>query len=210
VPVHGAGSPFGIAFTGDARRVNVLVFQGPFDGAGGEPVTWGVTEIDVADGAHQETGIGGTLAGPGRLLASDIDADGRTAMVYGTGAASGTATLVALVDGHQAFLQVPSRTVDSTGFRALATGAAQLWADGAVTLYDAGGRPVQQVDHRPGPVLDVVAAPDGGWAATVGGSGAVTLWDVDPAAARWVPTESSAGHAGDVLEASSPPTVVCW
>ena len=200
-PGVAAGFPIGIAFSGDARRVNVLVFLGPYDGTGGEPVTWRVTEIDVADGALRDTGIGGTLPGPGLLLASDIDADGRTAVVYGTGTASGTATVVDLVDGHQVSLQVPSRTVDSTGFRALAPGAAQLWADGAVTLYDAGGRPVQQVDHRPGPVLDVAVAPDGGWAATVGGSGAVTLWDVDAAAARWVPTESFAGHAGDVLEA---------
>jgi WD40 repeat protein len=122
-------------------------------------------------------------------------------VVYDTVANPRTATLVDLVDGHQVSLQVPSRAVDSTGFRALASGAAQLWADGAVTLYDADGRPARQVDHRPGPVLDIVTAADGRWAATVGGGGTITLWDVDAATALWVPTETFAGHAGDVVEA---------
>jgi WD40 repeat protein len=200
-PGAAEGLPIGIAFTGDGRRVNVLVFLGPPDGAAGEPVTWAVTEIDVADGTSRATGISGTLPGPGGLLSSDVHADGRTAVVYDEGAVSRKATVVDLVDGHQVDLQIPARTVDSTGFRALRSGAAQLWADGAVTLYDADGRPVQHVDHRPGPVLDVVAAPDGAWAATVGGGGTVTLWDVDAATARWVPTESFAGHAGDIVEA---------
>jgi DNA-binding SARP family transcriptional activator/WD40 repeat protein len=199
-PGETEGVPVGIAFTGDGRQVNVLVVMEVAQGTGREPVTWRVIRVDVADGTHRDTGISGTLPGT-EELSSDIADNGRTAVVYDAATASATATLVDLLDGRQVSLQVPSRAVDSTGFRALATGAAQLWADGAVTLYDADGRPVQQVDHRPGPVHDIVAAPDGSWVATAGGGGAVTLWDVDAATARWIATESFAGHAGDILEA---------
>jgi WD40 repeat protein len=200
-PGEAAGLPFGVSFTGDGRRVNLFWFLPADADSGREQMTWGVTEIDVADGAHRDTGISGTLPGTAPQPAATISDDGRRAVVYDDVTSSLPSTLVDLVDGHQVHLQVPARAAASTGFRALSSGAAQLWADGAVTLYGSGGRPLQQVTPRPGPVRDVVAAPDGTWAATVGGGGAITLWDVDAPTSQWVLRESFAGHAGDVIEA---------
>ena len=81
-------------------------------------------------------------------------------------------------------------------YRALASGAAQLWADGAVTLYDRTGRVAQQLDAHSEAVSDVVLAPDGTWAATVGIGGAVVLWAVDPVTGLWSQRESLTGHGG--------------
>ena len=62
--------------------------------------------------------------------------------------------------------------------------------DGAVTLYDRSGRVTQQLDAHDERVSDLVLAPDGTWAATVGTAGEIVLWDVDPATGRWSERES--------------------
>ena len=68
-----------------------------------------------------------------------------------------------------------------------------------MTLYDAGGRPVQQVDHRPGPVLDVAVA---------GTAAGRPPWEAaGPSRGTSIPRPLGgrrgilAGHAGDVVEA---------
>jgi DNA-binding SARP family transcriptional activator/WD40 repeat protein len=201
VPIGSAGElaadPLAVSFTQDGQRIHVLAGTG----AGDERTAWNLTDFDVITGLRRDTGISGTLSG-GTWPTADISDDGRTAVVYHRDRPA-IPVLVDLVDGHQVPLQVPRRAAVGTGFRALRGGAAGLWADGAVTLYGADGRPVQQVTHRPAPVADVVIAPDGTWAATVGGEGTVTLWDVDRSAPhQWVERESFAGHTGDAEDAA--------
>jgi DNA-binding SARP family transcriptional activator/WD40 repeat protein len=191
------GRPIGISFSADGRRVTVLVADAP--GTAGD--LWSATEFDVATGARREPGIAGPLAGPADRAVADVSDDGRTAVVFDGGGAWAPAVLASVADGSQVTLQVPRRDAAVTGFRALGTGAAQLWSDGAVTLYGSDGRSVQTVLTEQVPVLDVVLAPDGSWGATAGAGGGISLWAVDPSTGRWDVRESFFGHAGDVQNA---------
>jgi WD40 repeat protein len=74
-----------------------------------------------------------------------------------------------------------------------------------VTLYEPDGRPRQTLDAVTGRVAEVVIAPNGTWSATVGSSGAVVLWDIDPATGLWTLREELVGHAGDVVDAEITP-----
>ena len=70
-----------------------------------------------------------------------------------------------------------------------------------MTLFDADGRIRQQFDALPGAVIDLDVAPDGTWGVTVGGEGAVVLWDIDAATGRWSQKEVLTGawrHRGDL------------
>jgi WD40 repeat protein len=113
---------------------------------------------------------------------------------------------VDLSSGDQAALAVPARDTESLGFEPLPTGAAQLWADGAVTLYDRNGAILQTLDAHQAPVRDIAVSPDGTWAVTVGDGALIVLWDVDPASGRWVQRELLTGHRGDVITADVDPT----
>ena len=79
-------------------------------------------------------------------------------------------------------------------YRALASGAAELWVDGAVTLYGRSGRVTQHLEAHEVRVNDVVLAPDGTWAATVDTAGEIVLWDVDPATGLWSQGQSLPRH----------------
>ena len=72
-------------------------------------------------------------------------------------------------------------------FRPLPSGAAQMWEDGAVTIFDRGGTRVQQLDAHQEPVRDVVVAPDGTGVVCVGDGPLIVLWDVDPVTGPLVP-----------------------
>jgi DNA-binding SARP family transcriptional activator/WD40 repeat protein len=188
-----AGRPLDVTFGADGRRVLLLAAA---DGVDGDPGTWWVTEFDLVGGTRQETGVGGTLPvgqGPPR---ADISDDGRTAVL--SDPAGGSGILVDLSGGQQVLFQIPARGVAATGFRALDAGAAQLWTDGMVTRYGPDGRVIEQVTVGPDAVLDVVVPPDGTWAAAVDGGGRVTIWNVEPATARWTPRTSFLGHDGEV------------
>ena len=77
---------------------------------------------------------------------------------------------------RQRRVSLPDRgAAASVTYRALESGAAQLWHDGAVTLYDRSGRVTQQLDAHDVRVNDVVLAPDGTWAATVDTAGEIVL-----------------------------------
>jgi WD40 repeat protein len=95
-------------------------------------------------------------------------------------------------------IRVQHRPARQLGFIPLRTGAAQTWSDGAVTLYDTEGRARQVLDVHQAQVNDVVVAPDGTWAATADGLGAVVLWSIDPATGTWSQRESLVGHTGAV------------
>ena len=142
----------------------------------------------------------GTLA-TSDVPAADISVDGSTAVVWGGEPGSAGATLVDLDTGRSVNVQIPERVGTGSVFRALAHGAVQMWSDGALTLYGADGRPRDLVSAGGEPVLDVVVSPDGTWAASVGGGGRMTLWDVDQDTGRWVRRETVVGHAGDILNA---------
>ena len=53
-----------------------------------------------------------------------------------------------------------------------------MWSDGAVTLYDAAGRAVQELNAHRAPVRDVRVLPGGRTAVTAGDGGQVELWNV--------------------------------
>ncbi|TQN41474.1 DNA-binding SARP family transcriptional activator [Blastococcus colisei] len=210
------GLPIALSFTADGRAVRLLLAHP--DDAG---VRWTMSVLDPVTGSHRKTGVGGmSPAAVGDLLAHVSDAGGSAVLWDFPGA--GPATLVRLDDGSQVTLQVPQRTVGTVAFHALESGAAQAWADGVLTLYDAGGRAVQELDVGAAVVRDVAVAADGSWAVTVGGSDTVQLWAIDPTSGRWSSRGSLTGHDADVLQAEVDPagerlltvslddTVIAW
>jgi WD40 repeat protein len=185
------GTPIAGRFSADGGRVHLLVAERDAGTPAGAS-DWHVTDVDVRDGRARATGIGGTFPAPVEALTADFDDDGGSAVLWDS---SGTApaALIDLTDGQQS--PVPAHGPGAVhDFRALPTGAAQLWDDGAVTLLDRSGAPVQQLDVHQERVLDVAIAPDGTWAVTAGEGPAVILWDVDPATGRWSQREVLTGH----------------
>ncbi|MGY1807103.1 BTAD domain-containing putative transcriptional regulator [Blastococcus sp. SYSU D00669] len=186
--------PVAVSFTGDGSRVSVLLTTE------GDRPSVSLAEYEPATGAARQTDLG--VVPPGAAaVAADVSDDGRTAVVFDPSSAAAGAVLVDLADGRQVPLRTAGRAAAGTGFRALGPGAAQMWSDGQVTLYGADGRPVQQVGQSSAPVLDVVRAGDGTWAATVGAGGVVTLWTVDAASGEWRAGSSAVAHAGEVRRA---------
>jgi DNA-binding SARP family transcriptional activator/WD40 repeat protein len=195
------GVPLDVTFTGDGRRVLIVTADMPTPNA---PRPWQIIEIDLSGAGSRETGIAGTLPVGADPPAVDISDDARLAVVSSQSGAAVTATLVDLADGRQVPLLIPQRGVASNGFRALDSGVAQLWADGAVTRYGMDGHPLQQLDAAgPDPAQDVVVSPDATWAAVVGGGGRVTIWNVDPGTAGWTLRTSFVGHDGDIRNAEA-------
>ncbi|MFC4692940.1 nSTAND1 domain-containing NTPase [Geodermatophilus arenarius] len=212
------GFPAAVAFTPDGGRIRVVVARlDPEVPAGAR---WWVVEVDRVSGRITDLGIGGATV-PDTDLRGDLGRDGATLVTWADGP-GGPATLSDLTTGRQAVLQVPSRPADGVGFRALPSGAAQLWSDGAVTLHGPDGAVRQVLDAHRGGVFDVEQSPDGSWAVTVGGDPGVLLWDVDPVTGLWTQREVLSGHAevveqaeiapaGDRLFTAAPEdTVVAW
>jgi hypothetical protein len=197
------GSPFSISFTPDGRLLDVLVSAEPSGGR----VPWRMLEVDVPTGTRRDTGIAGTVAAHGPLL-GDISEDARVAVIWQENGAD-RPTLVDVATRRQVALGPPDRPGVVLAYRALSSGAAELWDDGGVILYDRSGRSVHQlVAHRTpelGAVRDVLLAPDGTWGATVGDGAAVLLWRVNPQTGIWSPMGSLVGHGGDVEEAELDP-----
>ncbi len=209
-----------VAFTPDGGRVRVVLAR--LDPGVASGARWWVAEVDRQSGGITDLGVGGELA-LDTDLGGDLGPDGVTVVTWTADAAGAVAaTLGDLATGRQVGLQVPSRSADTVGFRALASGAAQLWSDGAVALYGPDGSVRQVLDAHRGGVSDVEQAPDGSWAVTVGGEPGVLLWDVDPLTGRWEQREALDGHAeavggaeitpdGDRLVTTAPEdTVAVW
>jgi len=212
------GEPFGAAFTADGEMVDAFVATPAAGGA-----TWHLVRIRPGDGARQGTGISGSVPAPVAALQAHVSDPVGTAVLWAAGDDAVPATLVDMETGHQLPLVPAPRDAAVVAYRAQPSGAvAQLWDDGAVTLYDRAGRAVQQLMAHRALVRDAVVAPDGTWAATAGDDGAVLLWDVDPATGRWSQRELLLGHAGAVLDAEIDPdgtrlftmgtddTVIAW
>ena len=194
------GVPFGVAFTPDGKLLNVLV-EAPSDG-GVAASPWRLVQIDPSGGPPRDTGIAATLplAEPG--LTADISEDVSVAVVWSD---PRQAILVDLATGRQVPVTPPPRDASLNFYRALSSGAAALWDDGAVTLFDRTGHVAQELGGHRAPVRDVALAPDESWAVTVAERGEVLLWDVDPATGRWSMREFLTGHTGDVLEVEIDP-----
>jgi DNA-binding SARP family transcriptional activator/WD40 repeat protein len=194
------GIPMTVSFTPDGRLLNVLVVP---QSAGEEPSRWQLVTFDPGGGTPHETGIAGTLPAPLDELRATVSDDGGTALFYAVDPAR-PATLVDLVTGEQATLKASPRDAELLDYRALRSGAAQLWDDGTLILYDRSGA-VQELHAHRTEVTDVALAPDGTWAVTVSDGGEVVLWDVDARSGRWAQRESLDGHEGAVVAAEVHP-----
>lgn len=105
--------------------------------------------------------------------------------------------------GASVRLRLTERPVASVGFFTLPDGAAQAWSDGAVTVYDGRGRPLQTLDAHDDRVLDVKVVADRGLAVTAGEAGQVELWRVG--ADGWRRAESLLGHEAAVPQVEVTP-----
>jgi hypothetical protein len=197
------GDPVAISFTPDGRLLDVLLTSLQDDAT-----AWRLVQIDPASGARRDTGIHRALVGGGAARAHISD-DGTTALLWTT-TGSAPPTLIDLRTGQQATLRPAARPDVVFGYRALRSGAVQLWADGTLTFYDMEGRAAAQIDVpqlevHDGAVSDVVLAPDGTWAGTVGNGPAVVLWKINRTSGEWTVRESLTGHGGDIWEAELDP-----
>ena len=162
-----------------------------------------VREIDVASGKPIRTfRTGLRWPHPDSYPGGAIADDGSSAVAWAPeDPTPGETVLPRRVDlntGSSVRIRVQNRPANTLGFVPLATGAAQRWSDGAVTLYDKRGRFTQELDVHQAEVNDVVVAPDGTWAATVDDLGAVIVWSIDPTTGMWSQRESLVGHTGAV------------
>jgi WD40 repeat protein len=98
--------------------------------------------------------------------------------------------------GEGTRLSVQPRSAEPVMFFPFPAGAALVWDDGAVSLFDSTGRQTQVLDAHRVEVDAVVVAPNGSWAATADGSGVVTVWDVERASGTWSPRENLPGLEG--------------
>jgi hypothetical protein len=191
------GRPVDGAARADARRLLLLVAGPDAAGAGGTS-RWRVTDVDVTDGSTRDTGIAGSVSVPVEALRADFGDQSDSVVVWGDSEAP-TATLVQLIDGRQAAISTPPRTAGVIGFRATPTGAAEMWADGTITLVDRAGTSIQELHGHQGGVADIAVSPDGQWAVSAGAKGQILRWDVDPATGQWSDPTPLAGHSGNVV-----------
>ena len=182
------GAPGDGAFSPDGRLVHLVVAVPgdavPVDAVPDTATGWSVTDVDVADGAARHRcrrPLPRRRGGHGRLLRR------RRQLRRPVGHPSARHRARRAGHGRTAVAHAPARPEASSGLLALPRGAAQLWADGGVTLLDGDGAAVQQLDAHHHPVRDIAVAPDGSWAVTVGDGGAVVVWDVDPDQRSLVP-----------------------
>jgi DNA-binding SARP family transcriptional activator/WD40 repeat protein len=195
------GEPFGLSFTSDGRQLRVFVAESA-DGAG--RASWRLITMDTSDGSNRDTGIAGSVLATPEDLDVEMSADSSTAVVFPWPDAV-PITLIDITGGRQTTVTPPVRDAAISARLALASGAALLWDDGAVTLFDRAGAVVQQFAAHDVPVHDLVLSPDRTWGATVADGGEVQLWRVDPATGRWSRRESLEGHASAVLDADIDP-----
>jgi WD40 repeat protein len=191
------GRPVDAAAHADARHVLLLVAGQDAAGAGGAS-RWRVVDVDATDGSTRDTGIAGSASVPVDALRADFADHSDSVVVWGD-SETPTATLVQLIDGSQAVISTPPRPAGVIGFRATPTGAAELWADGTVTLFDRAGTTIQELHAHQGGVADIAVSPDGQWAASAGAKGQILRWDVDPATGQWFDPAPLAGHSGNVV-----------
>ena len=188
----------GYPMSGVVSRDNaaMLLLVSEPDTAAPDTARWHVVRVDTASGAVHNTGVSGTYPARFDELVADFSDDAGTFVLWHL-ATSAPGTLVDLETGQVTPLPHPGRFVPQHSFRALPSGAAQLWDQGPVTLYDRSGAAVQEVDVGER-VLDVAVSPDASWAVTVGEGGEVLRWDVDPSG-QWSGPEGLLAHNARVV-----------
>jgi WD40 repeat protein len=198
------GSLVAAAFSEDGRNLLVLLTEPT--GKGRKPGwTWWLQTIDLETEVVRAGGVEGRFTGAKIGPVSAVFADDASAVSVWPERALAATTTVDLTDGSRSRLALDDRRADSNQFLPLPTGVAQLWDDGAVTLYDDRGRAVQVLDGEVRPVRDLLVSRDGAWAATVGDRGLVILWDIDPSTGRWSRGEELVGHGGQLMEVELDP-----
>jgi hypothetical protein len=190
------GRPLAGAYGGDGRA-RLLVTQ-----AAGAGTRWRVVEVGTADGSTRDLGLGGSFRGPEVTLGAHFGDDGRSVVLWDV-ADVVPALFVDVGTGERVTVRPARRHGISRGFRALPGGVAQLWNEGTVTLFDAGGTPVQELQRHLAVVRDVTVSPDGTWAVSAGAGGQVFRWQVDPVTGRWSRPQVLDGHTGDVLDGTA-------
>ena len=191
------GLPVGGGFSPDGRQVRLLVVALPDPDRPDEASRWRMVEVDVADGTVRDAGLAGVLRAPADALVGSVDGD--AAVLTDSRGIAGS-VVIDWETGRAVTAPAVSRAAQALDMKPLPTGAAQLWDDGAVTLFDRTGAVVQQLEVHQEPVRDVVVAPDGTWAVTAGDGPLVVVWDIDAETGRWSQRDVLSGHAGDVRD----------
>ena len=190
------GSPLDAAISADGRRILLLV-AAPDEAAPKGSSRWRLLDVAVADGTKRNTGVAGRFPAPVGSLLADFADDAGSFVLWDAGG-SAPAVRADLVDGRITPIQLQRRPAPTTAFRALPSGTAQLWGDGAVTLADRAGATAQFLDVQKSPVRDVAVSPDGTWAVTAGDGPGLFRWDVDASTGRWSSPKRMTGHRDDV------------
>ncbi len=186
------GYPRDVAFT---RSGDLLLCMDQLHGL--RPV---LAEVDLETGAvHQrKVVVQGPWSSPFEDGAAFSD-DGSTLVVWRTD--RDQAVRMDVTTGEVTRLDLAQRDATSLELVPVPNGAAQLWSDGAVTLYDPAGRAVQELTGHRAPVRDIRVLPGGRTAVTTGDSGQVELWNISPRDGRWSLGESLVGHSARVVQA---------
>lgn len=186
------GWPETFGFRPDGRRLLVLVAIEPKGHGRWRSV---ISEFDVASGERVRVFPTG-LESDGEVTGSIAD-DGSTAVSWARDD-PGSARRTDLATGTSVPIRVQDRPATIVGYVPLTTGAALRWSDGALSLYDRQGRPIEVLAAHQAEVNDVVVSPDRTWSASVDDTGAVIIWTIDPVTGTWTQRESLSGHAGAV------------
>jgi WD40 repeat protein len=186
------GYPRDVAFT---RSGDLLLCMDQLHGL--RPV---LAELDLETGAVRvrEVIVQGPWSSPFDDAAAFSD-DASTLVVWRTD--RDQAVRMDVRTGDVTRLGLARRDATSLELAPLPDGVAQLWSDGAVTLYDAAGRAVQELNVHRAPVRDVRVLPGGRTAVTTGDGGQVELWNISREDGRWSLGESLVGHSAPVVQA---------
>jgi DNA-binding SARP family transcriptional activator/WD40 repeat protein len=172
---------------------------------------WGLdavlAELDVETGAVRQRAIIDRSSARTAYYDAAFSDDGSTLVVYRADERLGgslnrdRAWRMDVASGQVTRLDTVRRNATRFELAPLPDGTAQLWSDGAITLYDATGRAVQELNVHRSPVRDIVVLPRGRVAVTTGDGGQVELWNISPEDGRWSLGESLVGHSAPVVQA---------
>ena len=192
-----------VAFTPDGNRLLVLLADGVAEGR----LRGWVRELDLDSGESRTVVDAEEFPGPPWVFLDGAFADDASTVVMWTLEAQPRAILVDLRDGSRTPLSLTGRPdVDLVEFVALPAGAAQLWDDGAVILFDRAGQQVQTLTAHEAAVRDVLVDPTGVRAATAGDDGTIVIWDIDQNTGGWSIRERLIGHTGAIEGIELDPT----
>ena len=188
------GFPSDIVFMPDGRLLAVVL-------RGGDPRSeWRayLTDLDVERGRHGPMRLIAGSGSPRRELAARFATDGSGVLVHAD-ADHRIAWYLDLGTDEVTRLVPDERGVSSYELLVVPGAVLQTWTDGAVTRYDASGRPAQLLTAHSDGVIDAAVTPDGRTGVTVGDT--VQVWDISARTGEWLRREVLVGHEGDVVQA---------